>query len=145
MLLQKIDEDLKSALKEKNEIVVSSLRNLKAALKNAEIDKQHALADEEVQSVIAKKVKQHKDSIDSFQSGGRNDLVEGETAQMKVLQQYLPPSMSEEEVSKIVQQVITESNAQPADFGKVMKDVMAKVKGQADGSLISKLVKENLK
>ncbi|MBX4191757.1 MAG: GatB/YqeY domain-containing protein [Candidatus Doudnabacteria bacterium] len=145
MLLQKIDEDLKSGLKEKNEVVVSSLRNLKAALKNAEIEKQHALSDEETISVIAKKVKQHRDSIDSFKTGGREDLVSAETAQMTVLQKYLPAMMSEEEVSVVVKQVITESSATTKDFGKVMKDVMAKVKGQADGTLISKLVKENLK
>src|SRR5258708_39755937 len=93
MLLQKIDEDLKSALKEKNEAALSSLRNLKAALKNAEIEKQHALTDDEAMAVIAKKVKQHKDSIESFGQGYRQDLVQQETSQMAVLQKYLPSAL----------------------------------------------------
>ncbi len=145
MLLQKIDEDLKNALKEKNNIALSSLRNLKAAFKNAEIEKQHALSDEEAIGVIAKKVKQHRDSIESFKAGARNDLVENETGQMEVLQKYLPQAMSEDELTAVVKQVMAESSATTKDFGKVMKDVMAKVKGQADGSIISKIVKENLK
>jgi uncharacterized protein YqeY len=145
MLIEQIDQDLKTALKEKNEIVISSLRNLKAAFKNVEIEKQHPLSDEEAISVIGKKVKQHKDSLESFKAGGREDLVANESGQMAVLQKYLPAAMSEEELAKIVKAVIAESNATAKDFGKVMKDVMAKVKGQADGSVISKLVKENLK
>ncbi|HEX9502731.1 MAG TPA: GatB/YqeY domain-containing protein [Patescibacteria group bacterium] len=145
MLLQKIDEDLKSALKEKNEAALSSLRNLKAALKNAEIEKQHALTDDEAMAVIAKKVKQHKDSIESFGQGNRQDLVQQETSQMAVLQKYLPAAMSEEELTGIIKQVIADTTATAADFGKVMKEVMGKVKGQAEGNMISKIVKENLK
>src|SRR5258708_32813316 len=145
MLLQKIDEDLKSALKEKNEAALSSLRNLKAALKNAEIEKQHAFTDDEAMAVIAKKVKQHKDSIESFGQGNRQDLVQQETSQMAVLQKYLPAAMSEEELTGIIKQVIADTTATAADFGKVMKEVMGKVKGQAEGNMISKIVKENLK
>lgn len=144
MLLDQIDLDLKTAMKEKNEVALSSLRNLKAALKNTEIEKQHALADDEAIAVIAKKVKQHKDSIESFTSGSRQDLVLLETAQMAVLQKYLPEAMSEEELSGIVKQVIADTGATAKDFGKVMKAVMVKVKGQADGTMISKIVKENL-
>lgn len=145
MLLQQIDGDLKKALKEKNELALSSLRNLKAALKNTEIEKQHALSDEEAISVIGKKVKQHKDSIESFKAGGRADLVEAEAGQMAVLQKYLPQAMSEAELTALVKQIIADSQASSKDFGKVMKEVMAKVKGAADGSIISKIVKENLK
>lgn len=145
MLLEKIDQDLKTSLKEKNEVATSALRNLKAALKNGEIEKGHALSDEEALSVVAKKVKQHKDSIESFKSGGREDLVSNEQSQMAVLQQYLPAAMSEEELAGIVKQAIADLGAGPADFGKVMKEVMAKTKGAADGNIISKIVKENLK
>ncbi|OGE74395.1 MAG: glutamyl-tRNA amidotransferase [Candidatus Doudnabacteria bacterium RIFCSPLOWO2_02_FULL_42_9] len=145
MIEEQIDQDLKAALKEKNEIVVSSLRNLKAALKNSEIEKKKELSDEEATSIIAKKVKQHKDSIEGFKAGNRNDLVEHEQAQMAVLQKYLPAGMSEEEVATIVKQVIADSNATVKDFGKVMKEVMTRVKDAADGNVISKLVKENLK
>ncbi|MBX4187227.1 MAG: GatB/YqeY domain-containing protein [Candidatus Doudnabacteria bacterium] len=145
MLTEQIDQDLKVAQKEKNETVLLSLRNLKAALKNAELEKSRPLTEEEVMSVVGKKVKQHKDSIESFTVGNRKDLVEVEQAQMAVLQKFLPQAMSEEELIRIVQAVIAETKATKADFGKVMKEVVAKVKGAADGSVISKLVKENLK
>ena len=145
MLLEQIDQDLKTAQKEKNEVAVSSLRNLKAALKNAEIQKQASLTDEEAISVLGKKVKQHKDSIESFAAGNLQDLVLIEKNQMEVLQKYLPKQMDEAALSAIVKQVITDLSAGPNDFGKVMKEVVSKVKGQADGSIISKIVKENLK
>lgn len=145
MIIEQIDTDLKVALKEKNETASSALRNLKAAVKNVEIEKQAPLTDDEVLKVIAKKVKQHKDSIESFQTGNRADLVANETAQMKILEKYLPQQMSEAEVGKIVQETISSLNATAADFGKVMKAVVAKVAGQADGQVISKLVKEHLK
>ena len=145
MLSDRIEEDFKNAFKAKDEIAKSALGNLKAALKDAEISKRDKLTDAEVLSVVAKKVKQHKDSIESFIAGGRNDLVEVETAQLQILQKFLPAQMSESELVEIVKNSITSLNATAADFGKVMKDVVSKVKGQADGSVISKLVKENLK
>jgi hypothetical protein len=145
MLLEQIDADMVSALKTKNEIVLSSLRNLKAAFQNVEIEKRRALSDEDAISAIAKKVKQHKDSIASFLAGNRQDLVAIETAQMQVLEKYLPQQMSETEVAKIVSDAIAKLQATPADFGKVMKEVVSQVKGQADGSVISRLVREQLK
>lgn len=144
MLLEKIDQDLKNALKEKNENITSALRNLKAAIKNAEIDKKSALSDDEVAKVIAKKVKQHKDSIESFKSGGREDLVAIEQSQMSVLEAYLPKQMGESEVEEIVKTTIAKLNPTPSDFGKVMKEVMNQVAGRADGSIVSKLVKQHL-
>ena len=158
MLLQQIDEDLKTAQKEKNEIATSALRNLKAAIKNAEIAAQTSsgraspteggrelLSDGEALKVVAKKVKQHKDSIESFAAGGRADLVANEQAQMKTLEKYLPQALPESEVAKIVDETIATGNATKADFGRVMKEVVAKVGARADGSVISKLVKERLK
>lgn len=145
MLLDQIEADLKTAQKEKNEIALSALRNLKAAIKNAEIDSKISLNDEQVLNVVAKKVKQHKDSIDSFQAGNRSDLVAHEQAQMAVLQKYLPQQMSEDELRDIIKQTIAEMSATPSDFGKVMKAVVTKVQGRADGTAISKLVKDNLK
>jgi hypothetical protein len=145
MLLQQIDEDLKTALKAKDETVSSSLRNLKAAIKNVEIEKSQALTDDEVLAVIAKKVKQHKDSIESFQAGNRADLVSYEQAQMQVLQKYLPKQMDETELTGIVKTAIATLKAGPADFGKVMKEVVTQVRGRAEGNAISKIVKENLK
>ena len=145
MIAQLIDQDLTTALKAKNETATSALRNLKAAVKNAEIEKQATLTDDEVLKVIAKKVKQHKDSIESFVAGSRQDLADIELAQMKILEKYLPAQMSEDDARKIVKEVIASTNAQASDFGKVMKEVMAKAQGRVDGSVVSKLVKEILK
>ena len=145
MLIEQIDADLKTALKEKNEVAVSSLRNIKSALKNSEIEKQSALTDDEALKVLAKKVKQHKDSIESFKVGNRNDLVEREQAQMLLLEKYMPQALGEQELAVIVEKTISTLNATVSDFGKVMKDVVNQVKGQADGNLISKIVKEKLK
>ncbi|OGE80702.1 MAG: hypothetical protein A3H72_02195 [Candidatus Doudnabacteria bacterium RIFCSPLOWO2_02_FULL_48_8] len=140
-----IDSDLKAALLEKDEVKISALRNLKAEIKNVEIEKQHALSDEEVLDVVRRKVKQHRDSIDSFMKGGRADLVDREQAQMAVLAKYLPQQLSEDEVKKLVSEVIAELRAAPSDFGKVMKEVLAKAGGRTDGSVVSKIVKEKLK
>ncbi len=145
MLLEQIDQDLTAALKAKNEVVVTSLRNLKAAIKNLELEKNKPLTDEDVSGVMAKKVKQHKDSIESFKAGNRPDLVAIEEAQMQVLVAYLPKQMGEAELTAIVKEVIASLSAQASDFGKVMKEVVGKVKGRADGNMISKIVKENLK
>ncbi len=145
MLLEKIDQDLKIALKEKKEITISALRNLKAAIKNVEIEKKTPLSDDEVSKVIAKKVKQHKDSIESFEKGGREDLVATEKSQMAILESYLPKQMDEKEVEAIVKDTIAKLNPAPSDFGKVMKEVMNQVAGRTDGNVVSKFVKENLK
>jgi uncharacterized protein YqeY len=146
MILEKLDEDLKAALKAKDETVVSSLRNIKAAIKNAEIEKSAPLEDADVLKVMAKQVKRHKDSIESFQAGGRADLVEMELQQMQILEKYLPAQMSEEAVRDLVTKVIADLNATTTtDFGKVMKEASSRAAGQADGSAISKIVKEILK
>lgn len=145
MLLQQIDSDLTSALKAKDQIASSSLRNLKAEIKNTQIDKQRPLTDEEVLAVVRKKVKQHKDSIESFKSGGRSDLVETEEQQMAVLETYLPRQLPEDEVRTLVTNVILDLHATPSDFGKVMKEVLTRAKGATDGSVVSKIVKELLK
>ena len=144
-MLDQIEQDFKQALRSKDEIVVSSLRNLKSEIKNVEIDKRKPLTDEEVLDVLRKKVKQHKDSIESFKSGNRLDLVETEEKQMQVLQKYLPAQLSEEEVRVLVKRVIQAMNAQASDFGKVMKEVLKEAAGKTDGSVVSKIVKEELK
>jgi len=145
MLIEQIDADYKAAFKEKNELVVSSLRNLKSEVKNVEIAKQKQLTDEEVFQVVAKKVKQHKDSIESFTAGARADLAEHEQQQMAVLQKYLPAQMDESELLSVIKATIAETNATAADFGKTMKEVMNRVKGKADGGMVSKLLKQELK
>ena len=145
MISEQLDQDLKAALKEKNETTVSSLRNIKAAFKNAEIEKKAPLDDTDAIKVLSKKVKQHRDSIESFTAGSRADLVAKEVAQMKVLEKYLPKAMAEAEVRELVAKVISDLSATAADFGKVMKEASGRAAGKADGSAISKVVKELLK
>lgn len=140
-----IDQDFKQALLEKNEIAVSAIRNLKADIKNSEIEKKRALLESELQDLVKRKVKQHKDSIESFQAGGREDLVAREQAQMEVLLKYLPKQMDEAAVRSLVRQVFAELNSSTSDFGKVMKEVLKRAAGQTDGSIVSKIVKEELK
>lgn len=146
MITETIDQDFKNALREKDEITVSALRNLKAEIKNIEIAKQKQLSEDEVLAAVAKKVKQHKDSIESFLAGNRADLIAHEEKQMAVLLKYLPKQMGEPEVRELVKQAIAELSAGGAkpDFGKLMKEVMARAKGQTDGSVASKIVKEEL-
>ena len=142
MLLERIESDLKSAMKEKNEIKVSAIRMLKAAIKNKEIEKRvKALTDDEIIDVVAKQVKQRRDSISEFEKGKRQDLVDKETKEISVLEYYLPARLSKEELTGIVQKIIQSSGAKTkADMGKVMKEVMAETKGKADGSEVSRLV-----
>ncbi len=144
MILDQINEDFKTAMRSKDEVSLSALRSIKSEIKNAEIEKGSALDEAEALKVIAKKVKQHKDSIDSFKSGGRQDLVEHEEKQMAVLVKYLPQQMGEDQVRELVRAVVSETNATTADFGKVMKEVLARAKGQTDGSVVSKIAKEEL-
>lgn len=144
MILEAIESDFKQALRDKNEIAVSALRNLKAGIKNTAIEKRHELNEQEVLEVLRKKVKQHKDSIESFQAGGRADLTDREQQQMNVLLKYLPKQMDEPEARKLVIQVIGDLNAKSSDFGRVMKEVLARASGRTDGSVVSKIVKEEL-
>jgi hypothetical protein len=140
-----LEQDFKQALKDKNEITTSALRNLKAEIKNTEIEKRRELTSEEVLEVVRKKVKQHKDSIESFKAGARADLLAREEGQMAVLLKYLPQQLTEEQVRAMVRNAIEKLQAKPSDFGKVMKEVLAEAKGQTDGNVVSKIVKEELK
>src|SRR3989344_2057321 len=137
MIIQQIEEDLKSALRSKDEVASSALRNLKAEITNVQIAKRKDLTDDEVLDVVRKKVKQHKDSIESFQKGGREDLVLHEEGQMAVLAKYLPRQMPQEELYKLVAATISDLGATPKDFGKVMKEVLGKAAGRTDGTAVS--------
>lgn len=145
MLIEQIENDYKVAFKAKDEVGKSALSNVRAALKNAELEKREPLTETEVLAVVAKKVKQHKDSISEFEKGNRPDLVAVEVAQMKVLENYLPKQMDEADVRKLVVETISAMSAKPADFGKVMKEVLSKAAGSTDGTVVSKIVKEELK
>lgn len=145
MILEQLKVDLNEALKARDEIRVSVLRFLLSAIHNQEIQKQQDLTDGEVIAVIQKQVKERRESIEAFQKGGREDLMNKEEAELDILSKYLPQQLSEEEVKNLVTEVIKETGeGSPADFGRVMGAVMGRVKGRAGGSIVSKLVKEKL-
>ena len=145
MLKKRIEDDLKEALKNKDSAKVSTLRFLKAALQNAEIEKREELKDEDVISIIKRQLKQRKDSIDGFEKGGRKDLVEKETKELEILKTYLPEELGEEALVEIIRKAITEVNATSMkDMGQVMKQAMVEIKGRADGKIVSDLVRKEL-
>ncbi len=135
-LKQKIEEAIVIALKGHQELVVSTLRMLMAAIKNVEIAKQKELSDEEVIEVVQKEVKNRRESIVAFKAGNREDLADKENKELDILNKYLPAQISEEELKKIVSEVAVQLKAGPGDFGKVMGAVMARVKGKADGGQV---------
>jgi uncharacterized protein YqeY len=140
-LKSKIDQDIKEALKARNNLKLGVLRMLKSEIKYKEIDKGSELSDDEVISVLSSSVKKRKDSIEQFEKGGREDLVSQEKAELEVVMGYMPEQLGEDELIRIIQQAIQETNAGgPADLGKVMKSIIPQVKGRADGKLINRLV-----
>jgi uncharacterized protein YqeY len=145
MLIEKIKSDLNEAMKAKNETKVSTLRFLLSAINNKAIELQKELTDEDINQVIAKQVKERKESIVAFSAAGREELAAKERDEMGFLSIYLPQQLTEVEVEKIVNEVIGELGANgPTDFGRVMSMVMARVKGQTDGNIVSGLVKKVL-
>ena len=144
-LREKIDTDTKEALKSGAKDNLSTLRMLNAALKNKQIDKRRSLTEEEVFETVRSLIKQRKDSIEQFAKGGRQDLVDKETAEVAVLEVYLPQQLSREELEVMVRDAVAQTSAQGArDMGKVMKALIPMVGGRADGKLISELVKNAL-
>jgi len=140
-----IDADIKDALKSGAKDKVSTLRMLNAALKNKQIDRRRPLTEEEVIETVRSLIKQRHDSIEQFAKGGRQDLVDKETAEIAVLEGYLPQQMAREELEAMVRAAITQTGAQGArDMGKVMKAIIPMVGGRADGKLVSELVKNAL-
>lgn len=147
MLLEQIKTDLKTAQKQKDEIVVSTLRFLLAALYNKEIElkKRGQLSDEEAIGVIRQQVEQHKESIRAYRKGKRDDLAEKEEKELAILSKYLPQQISPEELEKIVKETIGEmGEVGEKDFGRIMGRVMGKVRGRAEGKLVAEMVKKLL-
>jgi uncharacterized protein len=144
-LREKIDADIKDALKSGAKDKVSALRMVSAALKNKEIDKRRQLTDEEVIETVRSLIKQRKDSIEQFAKGGRQDLVDKETAEVALLEVYLPKQLGREEVEALVRDAVAQTGAQgPRDMGKVMKALVPMIGGRADNKLVSELVKSAL-
>ena len=148
MLKQKLQEELKRAMLARDVLKTSVLRMVISAIGYYEIQKGGAgyeATDEDVLAVIQKEVKQRKDSIEQFGKANREDLVDKEKKELEMLQKYLPEQMGEEEIKKLVIEVIKETNASTLqDMGKVMGALMPKLKGKADGGMVSKIVKEEL-
>ena len=141
-LYQKIEADLKEAMKAQEKDRLSYLRNIKSVLKNKAIDLKRELNDGEVVQALATLAKQRKESIESFKAGGRADLVDKEAAELKFIETYLPQQLSPEELETLIRTAMTETQAQgPKDMGKVMKALQAKVAGRADGKLLSERVR----
>ena len=147
MLTDKIDSDMKDAMRAKDAARLSTLRMLKSAVEYYKIEKkQEKLADADVVTVIKKQVKQRQDSVDGFEKGGRTDLVDKEKAELTVLKSYLPEELSQAQIEEIVNAAIAETAATTkADMGKVMKAVQAKTAGRADNRLVSQIVSAQLK
>lgn len=146
MLKQKLQEELKNSMLSKNELKTSVLRLLLSAINYYEIQKGGAgyeATDEDVLAVIQKEAKQRRDSIEQFKNAGRQELVDKETKELEILKKYLPEQMSNEEIKKLVIEAIKETNASSIqEMGKVMAALMPKIKGKADGGLVSRIVKE---
>ncbi len=160
-LKQKLQQDLKDSLKAGDSKKRMVIGGIMSAIKNKELEKRGKLAKagtdpskldegsklngEEVLDVVASEVKKRKESIESFESGGRNDLVANEREELDILMGYMPEQMSEDAVREEIKKAISQAGAKDIkDIGKVIGAVMAKVKGKADGSLVSKIVKEEL-
>ncbi|MAF80209.1 glutamyl-tRNA amidotransferase [bacterium] len=150
MTKEKIQQDLKEALKGDDTKRRDTLRLLLSAIQNEEIgkkgkEKDEELSEEEVIGVLQKEAKKRKESIEAYTKGDRPDLVEKEEEELKIIEKYLPEEMGEEEVAKIVDEAVQTVNPESMkDFGKVMGEVMKRTKGRADNSKVSKLVKEKL-
>lgn len=147
-LRKKIQSDIKESMKSGDAIRRDVLRMLDSMIKNTEIEKgkrEQGLADDEVVELVARSIKQRKDSAEQYRSGGREDLAEKEDGEIKILVQYLPEQLGEDELRQIIRSEIEKSGANSkAEMGKVMGAVMAKVKGKAEGGLVKKIVEEEL-
>lgn len=144
-LKQKLQEDLKSSMKNKDTNKKSVITLIRASIKQYEVDNRVELGDEEITDLIAKQLKQTRDSRDEFAKAGREDLVEKADAEIEILKEYLPQQLSEEELNEIVIATISEVGATSMkDMKHIMSSIMPKVKGRADGKLINELVRKNL-
>lgn len=144
-LKERINEDMKAAMRAKDSAKLGTIRLLLAAMKQKEVDERITLDDAQVIAIVEKAVKQRKDSITQFQAGNRPDLVANETFELETLSAYLPQQASAEEIAEVVAAAITESQAKsPADMGKVMAIAKAKLAGRADMGDVSKQIKTKL-
>ncbi|MDI6745195.1 MAG: GatB/YqeY domain-containing protein [Thermodesulfovibrionales bacterium] len=146
-ILEKINKDLVASMKNKDDLRTTTLRMIKSSIKNAEIAKRGKgeLIEEDILGVLSTMVKQRKESVEQYQNAGRNDLADKENREIEVIQEYLPKQLSIEEVDAIIKSTIQEAGILGMkDMGRLMKELMPKVKGKADEKLVSRCVKEIL-
>ena len=142
---QKLNDDLKKAVKDRDKLKCSTLRLLLSAIHNAEIAKRAPLEEADLLGIIAKEIRQHNESIDAFKQGNRQDLIAKEEAELAILQEYLPEQISRDEITAAARKVIDEVGAQGLqDKGRVMSQLMPQLKGKADGREINAVVTELL-
>lgn len=145
MLKEKLLEDLKMSMKEKNEVRKNAVQMVRAAILQVEKDNGVTLEDEKIIQIIAKEVKKRKDSLDDYIKGGREDIVKQVEEEISILSEYLPKQLSKEEIEKIVKEIIDGVSATSIkDMGKVMKEAKEKIGARADGKAINEVVKELL-
>lgn len=144
-LVERINEDMKSAMKAQDKETLSVIRMMKSAVQMAKIELKHDLSDEEVVDVISKQIKMRKDSVLEFKNAGRDDLAEQYNREIEVLNKYMPEQLSKEEVEKIIDDAFTLINpTSNKQMGLIMKEVNPKVRGKYDMGEISKIIKDRL-
>ena len=142
MLAERIESDFKNALKQQNSLALGTLRMLKAAVKNKEIEKKvQQLEEKDLLDVVQKQIKQRRDSIAEFEKANRQDLVKKEKEEMTVLEHYLPAQLTESELKSLIQKTVQNTGAKTkADIGKVMKELMPQIAGRADGKQVNQIL-----
>jgi len=144
-LKQRLTDELKNAMKNKDQLRKNVITMIRADIKQIEVDKRVELTDDDVIDIIAKQAKQRRDSMEEFAKGGRQDLVDQAKQEVDVLMEYLPEQLSDEEIEKIIKEVVTETGATSMkDMGKIMAAAMPKLKGKADGKVVNQIVKKIL-
>lgn len=144
-LQERLMADLKEALRSNDALRKDAIRMIRAAIKNAEIAWQREATDKEIQEIISREIGHRLEALEMFRKGGRDDLVAREEAGIAILKQYLPEQLSREQVVEVVQQLVAELGASgPSEFGPVMRQAMARLKGRADGRLVNEVVREML-
>lgn len=141
----RLRDELKKALKSGDKDALSAIRMIRAAIQNREIDKGSLLSDTEIYSILRSLARQGRESLEHFSHGGRDDLAEREERYLSIIQSYLPRQLSEEKINTLVKEVIHDVGAEgPGDMGRVMKEILPKISGQADNRLVSELVRKAL-
>ena len=144
-LQERLSEDLKDAMRQKDEIRRSTIRFVRAAIHNQEIDKGDALNDDEIIGVLSRMVRQHQESISEFKKADRQDLVGKEEAELRIVREYMPEQIPEEKLADLAREAISQTGASgPGDFGKVMGLLMPQLRGRADGAQVSSVVRQLL-